>query len=532
MILILLLLATGPASYARAGQESVPLGGPCDAAALPLDIRLAPEWTGEERNRIAGFLCGMLPVLRDLYGEPFERLPVTLLKDAEAAGRWTFSPAALEVRSDGAWDPQLLTHELVHAFRGRRVLTRSGDGRVITELFGFEEGFAEGVADLAMNEYVRRHCPGGDCPGGLVPSRRLWASGLEWSYDFANDDSLRTGALWSDGGGTGKARERYQMAAAAILRLEVAVPGFSRRFNQAYYAMLRAGTAVEPSRERVLGILESLAPEVEGLPARAWAAQQHVLGGRPRVGKRDWMVDESPRAGVGETARRLLHFVETSPDGWDAGLADATGILGFSRATDEGSARLFPVVMQAAGQGAGFPLEELVLAASPRECRGLRVADPVCIEQPEAFGLYRLQTHWLNPDDSLPEGRQPREIATSYLLLAGKAPADYDPGRHVFVGGIVGADSGHLAISHSSRPGEVRVPVRNGAFYAEAPVCARKSDDCWLEPYAEWSDFTVSVPGTLTFRFSGDDGRSFEEKRTIVYGQQGRHRFLLGARRE
>jgi hypothetical protein len=188
------------------------------------------------------------------------------VKDPAAAGAWTFSPVTLEVRSDGAWDPQLLTHELVHAFRGRRVLTRTSDGRGLPELFGFEEGFAEGVADLAMNEYVRRHCAGGDCSAALVPSRRLWTSGLEWTYDFANDASLRTGALWSDGGGTGKSRERYQMAAAVVLRLEVAVPGFSRRFNEAYYARLRTGA--EPSRGAVLDILEELSPEMDGLPVR------------------------------------------------------------------------------------------------------------------------------------------------------------------------------------------------------------------------------------------------------------------------
>ena len=102
----LVLSVSAPASHGWAGQESVPLSGPCDALALPLDIRLSPEWTPEERHRTAAFLCGMLPVLRDLYGDPFERLPVTLVKDAEAAGRWTFSPAALEVRSDGSWDPQ------------------------------------------------------------------------------------------------------------------------------------------------------------------------------------------------------------------------------------------------------------------------------------------------------------------------------------------------------------------------------------------------------------------------------------------
>jgi len=216
--LVVLLFAALGASSAWATGETLSLNGPCEAAALPLDVHLSPEWTAEQRQRTSAFLCGMLPVLRDLYGDPFERLAVVLVRDPAAAGVWTFAPGPMEVLSDGAWDPQLLTHELVHAFRGRRVLTRTSDGRLLPELFGFEEGFAEGVADLAMNEYVRRHCPGGDCSAALVPSRRLWTSGLEWTYDLANDASLRTGALWSDGGGTGKARERYQMAAAVLLR--------------------------------------------------------------------------------------------------------------------------------------------------------------------------------------------------------------------------------------------------------------------------------------------------------------------------
>jgi hypothetical protein len=508
--LFLLLPLTGPAS-----GETLPLSGPCDVEALPLDVRLSPDWTGEERHRTSAFLCAMLPVLQEVYGDPYERWSVVLVKDPEARGAWTFSPQAMQVRSDGAWDPQLLTHEIVHAFRGKRVLTRAGDGRVLPELFGFEEGFAEGVADLAMNEYVRRQCLGGDCSAAQVPSRRLWASPLEWSYDFANDASLRTGALWSDGGGTGKARERYQMAAAVVLRLEVAIAGFSRRFNQAYYARLRDGA--EPSRETVLGILEDLSPGMDGLSMRQWVARQEVLDGTPPLGKRDWIVDATPLAGVGETGRRLLHFVETFPDGRDAGVAEAAGLLSLSRESGSGAERLFPVLMQTPLSG-GFPLEELVLARSPRDCRQGRVPEPLCIDQPESFGLYRLETSWLAPD------AQP----TSHLLLAGKAPADFDASRHLLLGGVVGSESGHLVITHSSRPGEVRAAVRNGAFYAEVPTCPRKGEECWVEPYAEWSDRLVSVPGSLTFRFTGDDGRSFEERRTIVYGDQGRHRFLLG----
>jgi hypothetical protein len=249
---------------------------------------MSPDWTAEERQRTSTFLCSMLPVLRDLYGDPFERPPVLLVKDPAAAGAWTFSPVTLEVRSDGAWDPQLLTHELVHAFRGRRVLTRTSDGRGLPELFGFEEGFAEGVADLAMNEYVRRHCAGGDCSAALVPSRRLWTSGLEWTYDFANDASLRTGALWSDGGGTGGAGA-YRWPPPS-LRLGGGRPAFSR----ASRGVLRE--APGPGRSRAARRCSDLGgarARDDGLPGER-VTMHDVLTAGPPLGRRDWIVDLTP----------------------------------------------------------------------------------------------------------------------------------------------------------------------------------------------------------------------------------------------
>src|SRR5262245_36749010 len=360
-----LVAALGIGGWATAPLfgQGLEAGPGCDDAALPLDVSFGPGWSEAEMHRTGAFLCRMLPVLRDLYGDPFERLRVALVKDPDAAGAWTFSPLALEVRSDGAWDPALLTHELVHAFRGRRVLTRTGDGRPRPELFGFEEGFAEAVAVLAMNEYARRACSAGDCRDALVPQRKPWTSELEWTYDMANDASLRTGALWSDGGGTGKARERYQMAAAVMLRLETRAPGISRRFNEAYYARLRDGE--DTSRELVLAILEELCPEMDGHPLREWVARQAVLDGRPPVGMRDWMVDASPLAGIGDTSRRFLHLVETRPDGHDAGVAGATGILSLQRETGTHGERLYPLLMQPLARG--FPAEELVLARTPRD---------------------------------------------------------------------------------------------------------------------------------------------------------------------
>ena len=94
----------------------------------------------------------------------------------------------------------------------------------------------------------------------------------------------------------------------------------------------------------------------------------------------------------------------------------------------------------------------------------------------------------------------------------------------------MGGGSGTITITHSERPGVVTARVSNSAFYAEVPTCETWSpgDSCWVRPYAPWSRERVSVPGALTLRFDGDDGSHVEEQRTIVFGNRGRHEFLLG----
>jgi hypothetical protein len=96
-------------------------------------------------------------------GDPFQRWPVTLVLDLRYASSWIFFPSLLEIHSGGGWNPRLLTHEFLHAFRGQRGLTMDASWSYVPTLSGFEEGFAEGVAYLAMNEYVRLFCSKGDC---------------------------------------------------------------------------------------------------------------------------------------------------------------------------------------------------------------------------------------------------------------------------------------------------------------------------------------------------------------------------------
>ena len=230
----------------------------------PLDVRFADYtlgedgevipgstgWTTAERRRFSRFLRRMLPIVRDLYGDPFERWTITVVKDLYYTGSWIFIPSLLEIHTDGSWNPRLLAHEFIHAFRGRRTLTNDANWNYTPTLSGFEEGFAEGVAYMAMNAYVAQYCAGGDCSGADVPSYYRWDSYLEGVYDFSNDASLTSESFWSDSGGTLKFYERYLMAAAAVMRLETAVSSFSRRFNEEYYARIRDDDSYRPSGRR------------------------------------------------------------------------------------------------------------------------------------------------------------------------------------------------------------------------------------------------------------------------------------------
>ena len=165
----------------------------------PLDVRFADYtlgedgqvipgstgWTTAERRRFSRFLRRMLPIVRDLYGDPFERWTITVVKDLYYTGSWIFIPSLLEIHTDGSWNPRLLAHEFIHAFRGRRTLTNDANWNYTPTLSGFEEGFAEGVAYMAMNAYVAQYCAGGDCSGADVPSYYRWDSYLEGVYDFS-----------------------------------------------------------------------------------------------------------------------------------------------------------------------------------------------------------------------------------------------------------------------------------------------------------------------------------------------------------
>jgi hypothetical protein len=85
-------------------------------------------WTQAERDAYFGFICKMMPILVELYGMPFERYDLTIIKDRRFISSAMFLPSERSIRTGGVyWSPQLITHELLHAFRGTWHLTKANN---------------------------------------------------------------------------------------------------------------------------------------------------------------------------------------------------------------------------------------------------------------------------------------------------------------------------------------------------------------------------------------------------------------------
>ena len=91
-----------------------------------------------------------------------------------------------EIRMDDTFSPQLLTHELLHAYRSDFLLAIDPAWNYDPTLSGFEESFAHGVSYEAMNSYVTTYPT-----DPVVPASGLWGSSMEWDYDVQNAPELR-----------------------------------------------------------------------------------------------------------------------------------------------------------------------------------------------------------------------------------------------------------------------------------------------------------------------------------------------------
>lgn len=533
------------AGYARRGG--------CNPADLALSIRFSDYtidqngavqrdggWTASERELFSGFLCNMMPIIESLYGAPFESYTLTLVRDLYNTSSSVFVPRERSIHTLPSWNPQLLTHELVHAFRGDWALTTANNSsRYSPKLSGYEEGFAQAVSYEAMNLYLDTF--GAD---QFVGQRwnRVWAPESEWNYDFKNDSSMVTEDFWSDVGGTRKYFERYEQAAAAMQQLAIKIPSFYQRFNQAYYQAIRSTPGYLPTKERIDSIIQSLTDEA----VADWISKQNILQCRVNTGKKIWLT-----AAPGNPLEPLqkIHFIETFPAGseWYYTVPGQ----GYLLHRLNGSAGSLDLV-RSWDRSTVVANQNVLMRGDPR----WQTADPVCylncsygfgaeqllfhnqniafppnlllpIHQPTESGLYELNISYRNPHYRNPalfgigyDAVQTEEHDTFPQIL-GLSSAEW--ANNKIFGGITGLPdgTGSVTISKADQPSaSVTVPIQRGIFQT-----AGSSE--WFTTIRNGA-FIVSRPGTLIFEIRDSSGNTIREERHIGYGAfDGKHQFLF-----
>lgn len=502
-------LTTSPKTYGESGNQISFAIAPTGYAATGEE---APSWPPEKAAALSAFLDRMLPVLRDLYGPPATSYTIRLVRDLRYSASAIFVSSAGEIHAGDDVTYQLLTHELVHAWRRDRILSSGPMWQFDPTLSGFEEGFAQAVSYEAMTEFASRN------PSfGLA--QRVYQSSNEWDYDFQNVPELRTRDFWSDSGGMLLYWTRYEMAAAAIAKIEREHPGFHRSFNAEYFRRLNLDPQRAPSRGFVVDIISAVAPTIEGRPAAQWIDEQYVFDCADHPGPKVWVSTQHYPAPADFFIFNRVFFYETFSNGSDwahpngAGAYDYYRLNGSTGAatlrTSNGAVvwqaplRITPTDNPPVYNGFGNEDVNLTTQATNLPWPG---GDPSrFVTGLQSFDLYRLSIRFTSG---------PTVTSDSWRVIG--APVRNAVG--VF-GGIVGANGGSISLKHRSHPAEPAVPVVNGVFQA-TPSWASRSNPATA---SEDTD-----PGVVDVTYTDAAGNTYTDVRVIGYGSShGSQTFLF-----
>ncbi|MEX6625900.1 T9SS type B sorting domain-containing protein [Tenacibaculum salmonis] len=272
-----------------------------------------------------------IPIIERIFGAPPRSHTLNIVNDANAVGTNTFYNGPNRISSSysengyGDMDqPRLMIHELIHGWRDNITLSMNDEWHYEPTLSGFEEGMAEAVALIVMDEIIANN-PGFFNADDL---NRHWGHSrgmpFDWDYDFQNHEQLSTTDFFSSDIGTGAHWERYGTSSGAFYKMYIEDPDFFKNFNTEYYNRLNADHDLISSRALIVDIIQTVLPEVERENTTDWINDQYIFDCEVTPGKKIHMLSfhgaDDPR-NMGHDNR--LHVIETQnlPDanewGWD-----------------------------------------------------------------------------------------------------------------------------------------------------------------------------------------------------------------------
>lgn len=467
-------------------------------------------WSTARQAEITSFLDRMLPILTDLYGPPSSTYSVRMVRDLRYTASAVFFPSTDEIHMGDTATYQLLTHEMVHAWRRDQILSSGSVWQFEPTLSGFEEGFAQAVSYQAMTEFAAQHPTFG-------LSQKIYQSSNEWDYDFQNVPELRTRDFWSNSGGTLLHWVRYEMAAAAIAKIELEHPGFHKAFNTEYYSRINANPTLTSSRTLIKEIIQAVAPMIEGTAASAWIDQQNIFDCADHPGKKTWLFTQHyPSSEYFVFNRTYAYETFSNGSDWAHYVSGAwvyhslNGSSGTATLrTNAGSVvwqnnlQITPTDNPPVFYGFGNDQVNLTTQATNQPWPGGDASK-------FATGLTSLNLYKLTTQFTLAG----TTVTNDYYRVVG-APLRNTAG--VF-GGIVGANGGTVYLNHRDHPPSPPASVVNGAF--------------WMTP--EWASLdhptTDSVdtdPGIVDVTYVDAAGNAYTDVRVIGYGSWNGNQLFL-----
>lgn len=463
-------------------------------------------WSSSQIATYNHFVSRMIPIIKEIYGPPSRSCTITLVRNLYYSGSNIYFPNSNEIHKDDSFHPQLLTHELLHAFRDDVILAMDENWNYHPKLSGFEESFAQGASYVCMNRYVQLY------PNDTVVNpASLFGSTMDWDYDFRNIHNITTEDFWSDHSGMGIFWERYEIGAAAMRKMHLEDSAFFRKFNNAWYAYLNAHHQATPTRNIISNLISGVLPKVEGRPTLNWINKQRIFDCEIKPGKKTWIRTQHYPWTEYLIFQTIYHY-ETFSNGSDWAYYDnitqswvyhslnGTPGMGIVSNFSGTPVRQKNLMMSNNPGGFGYDAVNFSTDNDVLPWPGGDTADYILNMNP--LGLYKFRTTFNSTIDSVY-----RVTGNALKSTTG-----------VF-GGLLNAKGGSIYIDHASYTLENPLNITNGAFWGPRT---------WASIYNPLTGGTDSKAGKLTFRYTDSLGITYRTYRNIDWGSSaGNQAFLL-----
>ena len=314
------------------------LGNPANEITINVETNygvggLGP-FSAAQATKLMSFYNLVNPMIKDIFGPPSRNHQVNIVNDGFAVGVNTYYNGPNQVsctyveNADGDLDqPRLMIHELIHAYRDNVTISSDDEWHYDPRLSGFEEGMAEAVAIIVMDEFIEQYPNFFNGTEFKIHWNHARGMPFEWDYDFQNHYQIRNRDYWSTDIATGSHELRYGMGATAFRKMYIEDPDIFKKFNQEYYNRLNADHTLIPDRNLMLSVFNSITTEVERTPVQTWINQQKIFDCDVDLGKKIFMLSYTQSTWNSFQADNRIYFLETHQNGleWNWGTTDLAG---------------------------------------------------------------------------------------------------------------------------------------------------------------------------------------------------------------